>query len=270
MGFIKDIIVNVKRFVNKKTLKDANLDPHNVRNYLTDRDSAFIYACRKFNIKQEQFFFTKEAIEKYYTGKDNKYSLIKVNFDLHTTYNHLYIFVFLMLKELNLSTYPVIKSLLSLFIGKGVEVWDKLESAVRVALESQQYWDCSYKDMRSIWSRVKICFMFSVCSGIYISFRILESELNYIFVKCSREKIIWEEHWKEKCKHWQTHTNSSEYKEEGLYLEEFKVLGIQPTKDKTLIKKAYRKMVIIYHPDKAGDNKMIRKINEAYETLMRL
>lgn len=44
MGFIKDIIVNVKRFVNKKTLKDANLDPHNVRNYLTDRDSAFIYA----------------------------------------------------------------------------------------------------------------------------------------------------------------------------------------------------------------------------------
>lgn len=91
MGFIKDIIVNVKRFVNKKTLKDANLDPHNVRNYLTDRDSAFIYA-----------------------------------------------------------------------------------------------------------------------------------------------------------------------------------LGIQPTKDKTLIKKAYRKMVIIYHPDKAGDNKMIRKINEAYETLMRL
>ncbi len=75
---------------------------------------------------------------------------------------------------------------------------------------------------------------------------------------------------KEKCKHWQTHTNSSEYKEEGLYLEEFKVLGIQPTKDKTLIKKAYRKMVIIYHPDKAGDNKMIRKINEAYETLMRL
>lgn len=29
-------------------------------------------------------------------------------------------------------------------------------------------------------------------------------------------------------------------------------------------------MVIIYHPDKAGDNKMIRKINEAYETLMRL
>lgn len=49
MGFIKDIIVNV----NRKTLKDANLDPHNVRNYLTDRDSAFIYACRKFNIKQE-------------------------------------------------------------------------------------------------------------------------------------------------------------------------------------------------------------------------
>ena len=171
MGFIKDIIVNVKRFVNKKTLKDANLDPHNVRNYLTDRDSAFIYACRKFNIKQEQFFFTKEAIEKYYTGKDNKYSLIKVNFDLHTTYNHLYIFVFLMLKELNLSTYPAIKSLLSLFIGKGVEVWDKLESVVKVALESQQYWDYSYKDMRSIWSRVKICFMFSVCSGIYISFR---------------------------------------------------------------------------------------------------
>lgn len=24
------------------------------------------------------------------------------------------------------------------------------------------------------------------------------------------------------------------------------------------------------HPDKAGDNKMIRKINETYETLMRL
>lgn len=64
MGFIKDIIVNVKRFVNKKTLKDANLDPHNVRNYLTDRDSAFIYACLAFNLLRIKRLL-KRHIEKW-------------------------------------------------------------------------------------------------------------------------------------------------------------------------------------------------------------
>ena len=56
----------------------------------------------------------------------------------------------------------------------------------------------------------------------------------------------------------------------------FKVLGIAPTTDKAVIKKAYRKLVVLYHPDKVmhldkqiqrGSKEMFQKINDAYDYL---
>jgi molecular chaperone DnaJ len=51
----------------------------------------------------------------------------------------------------------------------------------------------------------------------------------------------------------------------------YKILGIPRDATQDEIKKAYRKLALQYHPDKAGDDKtseeMFKRVNEAYETL---
>jgi hypothetical protein len=47
----------------------------------------------------------------------------------------------------------------------------------------------------------------------------------------------------------------------------YEILGVSPNASKAEIKKAYRKMSLIYHPDVGGDEKQFLKIKEAYEIL---
>jgi DnaJ-class molecular chaperone len=47
----------------------------------------------------------------------------------------------------------------------------------------------------------------------------------------------------------------------------YDILGISRSADTAEIKKAYRKLVMVHHPDKGGDHEMIQKINRAYEVL---
>jgi curved DNA-binding protein CbpA len=52
----------------------------------------------------------------------------------------------------------------------------------------------------------------------------------------------------------------------------YKVLGIKPGVGEDDIKRAYRKMAKLYHPDRSGDGNTREKfiqVNEAYEVLMR-
>ena len=50
-------------------------------------------------------------------------------------------------------------------------------------------------------------------------------------------------------------------------MKELEILGLQFGASKEEIKKAYRKMAHKYHPDKGGDEAMMKKINEAYAIL---
>ena len=48
----------------------------------------------------------------------------------------------------------------------------------------------------------------------------------------------------------------------------FKVLELEVNANKKEIKKAYRKLAHQYHPDKGGDEKKMKELNEAYEILI--
>lgn len=48
----------------------------------------------------------------------------------------------------------------------------------------------------------------------------------------------------------------------------YKVLGIQPNVDLCTIKKAYRRLVLVAHPDKGGSQAHFLRIREAYEALV--
>lgn len=48
----------------------------------------------------------------------------------------------------------------------------------------------------------------------------------------------------------------------------YEILGISITKDKAVIKSAYRKLCFQYHPDKGGSKEKFIEINQAYEYLI--
>jgi molecular chaperone DnaJ len=47
----------------------------------------------------------------------------------------------------------------------------------------------------------------------------------------------------------------------------YEILGIEENSPKEEIKKAYRRLAIIHHPDKGGDENKFKEINEAYDVL---
>jgi len=47
----------------------------------------------------------------------------------------------------------------------------------------------------------------------------------------------------------------------------YKILGVPRSATQIEIKKAYRNLAHKYHPDKGGDEKKFKEINEAYQVL---
>lgn len=48
----------------------------------------------------------------------------------------------------------------------------------------------------------------------------------------------------------------------------YEILGLKKGVDKTEIKKTYKRLVLIYHPDKGGNHETFVKIQKAYDELM--
>ena len=51
-------------------------------------------------------------------------------------------------------------------------------------------------------------------------------------------------------------------------LDAYKILGIQETNDLNVIRRAYKKMAMKYHPDRGGSNEIFQKITKSYMYLM--
>ena len=47
----------------------------------------------------------------------------------------------------------------------------------------------------------------------------------------------------------------------------YKVLGVPNDSDKSICKKAYRKLCAKYHPDNGGDVNMFNKVNDAWKMI---
>lgn len=54
------------------------------------------------------------------------------------------------------------------------------------------------------------------------------------------------------------------------YASLYTMLQISPTTDKKIIKAAYRKLVLVYHPDRGGSEEKFKELTAAYEKLMSL
>lgn len=81
------------------------------------------------------------------------------------------------------------------------------------------------------------------------------------------ERKFWEE-MKANASGGRFHQNYSPPKEPlQEFASEYRVLGITPTRDMVVIKTAWRRLCLEYHPDKCGNNEYIKLVNSAYETL---
>ena len=285
MSKLKDIYTSIKNFILEKVNANPNLTVSEYRDYLTPRDEAFIFACHKFEVLFESYhFFSLDALSTYHR-KDTEYSLIKVNFDKLKETNHLFVFIGLYCKDFSWDKYCNIKSLIYLFDGKSEALGKNLELVLKAALENQMYWDYYYKLPRSVWDAIKGDFYTTLYFHVSVD---LTESMRYVYIECPNMQAEYDRREREKKYQRSTYNDystnesysgfnyynnnkKSNYKpEETQYSSMFNVLHLQPTKDKTVIKAAYKKLVIMYHPDKIGENDTIRRINEAYNTLMKL
>lgn len=96
---------------------------------------------------------------------------------------------------------------------------------------------------------------------------ITEDEKIYIKIEREKRKKELEEEIKEsRRKHGDPF---KEFREKfGLKTNNYEVLGLEKTASKEEIKKAYRKLCKIHHPDVGGNIEKFREINQAYEMLI--
>ena len=79
----------------------------------------------------------------------------------------------------------------------------------------------------------------------------------------------WERFYKEQQER-ESRKSESKKSESTTQSSLYAILQIEPTTDKKVIKAAYRKLVLVYHPDRGGNEEKFKELTAAYEKLMSL
>lgn len=206
------------------------------RTKLTPMDKAFIYACEKLglNFNYGHFFGCYDHFE----YSPNEYDFFKINIKVQESNlasNHFIIFVGLILDKMK--TDP--------------EYWLTFTKFLSVF---------AFKDSRPITRTIidtvvkNTRFADSAISGLFLTLHVSPLfSVNYdLFLQLYRDHF--------RCANKVNEEPTNDY---------FSILGISYTRDKEIIKRAYRGLVLKYHPDKNGGNDaMFKKINFAYNKIL--
>lgn len=93
-----------------------------------------------------------------------------------------------------------------------------------------------------------------------------DDRFNAFNSQSSQWRDWWERFYKEQQERESRKSQSQSTSESSLYA----ILQIEPTTDKKVIKAAYRKLVLVYHPDRGGSEEKFKELTAAYEKLMSL
>ena len=217
---------------------------------LCKADKAFLHAAYRLGVvNMISWRFDPRVIQDY---PDNEYSLIKLKYDLHRT-NHAAIFAGCLLCKA-ITTYNTIAirqfcSYMNMFHKKKGETVEGIYSYLEYCLQNK------FEDLLVANA---LRHNFNWLDLLYNS-QLYFSEYSFVDVLLRTREI--EEEAKRKARQ----KEMSQKKPASVY----SILGLaEGVKDKAVIKKAYRKLVMIYHPDRGGSAEMFDKITKAYNTIM--
>lgn len=96
-----------------------------------------------------------------------------------------------------------------------------------------------------------------------------DDRFNAFNSQSSQWRDWWERFYKEQQER-ESKKSESKKSESTAQSSLYTILQIEPTTDKKVIKAAYRKLVLVYHPDRGGSEEKFKELTAAYEKLMSL
>lgn len=295
--------MNVFKKISLKYFNGSfNLNEGEERDIITSRDKAFIYACRKYNIDFEYYNFFSGAHFVEESDFEPEHSLIKCNFSELKKYNHFKWFAYLLSSQLDKERIPQFKAVLKLLERKREPYFYAVIEAIEKGLKENRQNISVYVNVKgNLWdSGMK----YAISKPIHITilWNVVDKTLDHIFYeipakveenirkaqeaarKAQRE---WEERMererkeRERIRQENAYQRARFYGSQGFefnddfagfnpYASLYTILQISPTTDKKIIKAAYRKLVLVYHPDRGGSEEKFKELTAAYEKLISL
>lgn len=230
MKFIGDI----KKFLFGEKVLPLIIDER--RTELTPMDKAFIYACKKLglNFNYGHFFGSYDHFE----YSPNKYDFFKINIKVQESNlasKHFTIFIGLILDKMktNPEYWLVFSRFLKIFLFKSRR--PITQTIMDTIVQNTKF---AGSNISKLFLTIKIAPIFYFNVDLYL--QLFRNQFEYAD-KIDEEPII----------------------------NYFSILGISYTRDKDVVKRAYRKLVLRYHPDKNGGNDaMFKKISFAYNKIL--
>lgn len=216
------------------------------RTYLTELDKAFIYACNNLSLLNNRLEWYNPDVKTNWLNnyKANKYDFFNFNVEVQDKCwetGHLKEIIRQMIMKLSDAYYwkPFFELML-IFNHRNYNLGIKVHKFVKIL---------------------------AVQEGNYAIFRAIIFCLDYSY---RYNNTNWKNVYRNFTNFFNYQTDDKKAKHQDSYSKNYyaTVLGISPNSTKREIKAAYRKLVIIHHPDRGGKTEDFIKIQKAYEYLI--